>query len=70
MSTAKKFAGQTAVYGISTIASRVLTFFLTPLYTWAYPTAAYGILTTMYSYVSMTNALLSFGMGDYFFPLS
>ena len=67
LSTAKKFAGQTAVYGISTIASRVLTFFLTPLYTWAYPTAAYGILTTMYSYVSMTNALLSFGMETTFF---
>ena len=67
MSTAKKFAGQTAVYGISTIASRVLTFFLTPLYTWAYPTAAYGIITTMYSYVSITNALLSFGMESTFF---
>jgi len=67
LSTAKKFAGQTAVYGVSTIASRVLTFFLTTLYTWAYPTAAYGILTTMYSYVSMTNALLSFGMETTFF---
>jgi len=67
LSTAKKFAGQTAIYGVSTIASRVLTFFLTPLYTWAYPTAAYGILTTMYSYVSMTNALLSFGMETTFF---
>jgi O-antigen/teichoic acid export membrane protein len=67
LSTAKKFAGQTAVYGVSTIASRVLTFFLTPLYTWAYPTAAYGIITTMYSYVSMTNALLSFGMETTFF---
>lgn len=67
MSTAKKFAGQTAVYGVSTIASRVLTFFLTPLYTWAFPTAAYGIITTMYSYVSMTNALLAFGMESTFF---
>lgn len=67
MSTAKKFAGQTAVYGISTIASRVLTFFLTPVYTRAYATSAYGVLTTMYSYVSMTNALLSFGMETTFF---
>jgi len=67
LSTAKKFAGQTAVYGISTIASRVLTFFMTPIYTRAYATAAYGIITTMYSYVSMTNALLSFGMETTFF---
>ena len=67
MSTAKKFAGQTAVYGLSTIASRVLTFFMTPVYTRAYLTAAYGIITTMYSYVSMTNALLTFGMETTFF---
>lgn len=67
MSTAKKFAGQTAIYGLSTIASRVLTFFMTPVYTRAYLTAAYGIITTMYSYVSMTNALLTFGMETTFF---
>lgn len=67
MSTAKKFAGQTAIYGVSTIASRVLTFFLTPVYTAAYATAAYGIITIMYSYVSMTNALLTFGMETTFF---
>ena len=67
MSTAKKFAGQTAVYGISTIASRVLTFFMTPVYTRAYATAAYGIITTLYSYISITNALLAFGMETTFF---
>lgn len=67
MSTAKKFAGQTAVYGISTIASRVLTFFLTPFYTRVYPLGAYGIITTMYSYVSMLNAILTFGMETTFF---
>lgn len=67
MSTAKKFAGQTAIYGISTIASRVLTFFMTPFYTRAYALGANGIITTMYSYVSMTNALLTFGMETTFF---
>ena len=67
MSTAKKFAGQTAVYGISTIASKVLTFFLTPVYTRAYVTAAYGVITTLYSYISITNALLAFGMETTFF---
>jgi len=67
LSTAKKFAGETFIYGLSTIASRVLTFFLTPVYTRNYSTAAYGVVTTMYSYVSMTNALLSFGMETTFF---
>ena len=67
MSTIKKFAGQTAVYGISTIASRILNFFLTPIYTKVYPLKVYGIFTEMYSYASILNALLSFGMETTFF---
>lgn len=67
MSTAKKFAGQTAVYGLSTIAGRVLNFFLTPVYTRAYSTKVYGIFGNMYSYASMLNALLAFGMETTFF---
>ena len=67
MSTAKKFAGQTAVYGISTIAGRVLSFFLTPVYTKVYVTGTYGILTTMFSYASILNAVMAFGMETTFF---
>ncbi len=69
MSTAKKFAGQTAIYGVSTIAGRVLNFFLTPLYTSAkvYAPGAYGVLTTMFSYVSVLNSVLAFGMETTFF---
>jgi len=67
LSTAKKFAGQTALYGLSTIAGRVLNFFLTPVYTRAYSTKVYGIFGNMYSYASMLNALLAFGMETSFF---
>lgn len=67
MSTAKKFAGQTALYGLSTIAGRVLSFFLTPVYTRTYPTKIYGIFGNLYSYASMLNALLAFGMETTFF---
>jgi O-antigen/teichoic acid export membrane protein len=67
LSTAKKFAGQTAIYGLSTIAGRVLSFFLTPIYTRAYPAGVYGILTTMFGWVSILNAVLSFGMETTFF---
>jgi len=67
LSTLKKFAGQTAVYGVSTIASRILNFFLTPIYTKVYPKAVYGIFTEMYSYASILNAVLSFGMETTFF---
>ncbi|MCR8558460.1 oligosaccharide flippase family protein [Mucilaginibacter sp. BJC16-A38] len=67
MSIAKKFAGQTAIYGVSTIASRVLSFFLTPIYTRAYASGAYGVLTTMFSWASILNAVMAFGMETTFF---
>jgi len=67
LSTAKKFAGQTAVYGISTMAGRVLNFFLTPVYTRAYATGTYGILSTMFSWASILNAVMAFGMETTFF---
>ncbi|WP_184550005.1 oligosaccharide flippase family protein [Mucilaginibacter sp. FT3.2] len=67
MSTAKKFAGQTAIYGISTVVSKVLSFILTPIYTKAYVPKVYGIFTTMFSWVSILNPLLAFGMETTFF---
>ena len=67
MSTAKKFAGQTAIYGVSSIAGRVLSFFLTPVYTRAYAPGVYGVLTTMFSWVSILNAVMAFGMETTFF---
>jgi O-antigen/teichoic acid export membrane protein len=67
LSTAKKFAGQTVIYGLSTIAGRVLSFFLTPVYTRAYSAKVYGIFGSMYAYASMLNALLAFGMETTFF---
>jgi O-antigen/teichoic acid export membrane protein len=67
LSTAKKFAGQTAIYGLSTVAARSLNFLLTKLYVAVYPAKIYGIFTTMYSYASMLNAILAFGMETTFF---
>jgi len=67
LSTAKKFAGQTAIYGLSTIVSRTLTFFLTPLYVKVFPMGGYGIFTYMFSYASVLNAVLAFGMETTYF---
>ncbi|RYE28674.1 MAG: polysaccharide biosynthesis protein [Sphingobacteriaceae bacterium] len=67
MSTIKKFAGQTAIYGLSTVFSRVLNFFLTKLYVGVYPAKVYGIFTKMYSYASLLNAVIAFGMETTFF---
>lgn len=55
------------VYGISTIASRLLNFILTPIFTRSYGAAALGVFTKMYAYASMTNAVLAFGMETTFF---
>ncbi|TDG37742.1 polysaccharide biosynthesis protein [Pedobacter changchengzhani] len=67
MSVYKKFLGQTMVYGISTIFSRLFNFILTPIYTSVFPTNIYGIFTKMFSYVSIINPILAFGMETTYF---
>ena len=67
MSTARKFAGETTVYGLSTIIQRLLSSLLTPLYTRAYLPKVYSIFSTMFSYASIFQAILAFGMETTFF---
>lgn len=67
MSTVKKFAGQTAIYGSSTILSRLLNFIMTPVFLWAYTPGVYTIFTTLYAWASMINAMLAFGLETTFF---
>lgn len=67
MSVVKKFLGQTAVYGISTVFSRLFNFILTPIYTGKFAAGTYGIFTTMYAYASLINAVLAFGMESTYF---
>ncbi|MBS7566053.1 polysaccharide biosynthesis protein [Mucilaginibacter sp. Bleaf8] len=67
MSTAKKFAGQTAIYGLSTVVQKLLSSLLTPLYTYAYNPKVYSIFSTMFSYAAVFQALLTFGMETTFF---
>ena len=67
MSTAKKFAGQTAIYGLSTIISRMIYFVLTPIYTRTLPVGGNGIFTTLYGNASIVNAVLAFGMETTYF---
>ena len=67
MSVYKKFIGQTAVYGVSTVLSRLFNFILTPIYTKVYPKSVYGIFTNMYANASIINAVLAFGMESTYF---
>jgi O-antigen/teichoic acid export membrane protein len=66
----KQLAGQTVVYGLSTIVPRFLSFLLVPLYTWFFPAEEYGVVTELYAYVIVLNILLTYGMETAFFKFS
>lgn len=67
MGVLKKLAGQTVIYGLSTIISRLLNLFFTPFYTDVFPKGVYGIYTNLYAGVAFANVVLTFGMETTFF---
>ncbi|GAA4014158.1 polysaccharide biosynthesis C-terminal domain-containing protein [Hymenobacter fastidiosus] len=67
MGVAKKLVSQTAVYGVSSILGRVLTFLLVPLYTRTFAPAEYGVVTELFSYVAFFNILFTYGMETTYF---
>lgn len=67
MSTAKKFAGQTLIYGLSTIISRMIYFVLTPIYARTVSVSGNGVFTSLYGAASIVNAILAFGMETTYF---
>jgi O-antigen/teichoic acid export membrane protein len=58
----KRLGTETAIYGISTILGRFLTFILTPLYTYALSAADLGIVAYVYAYIAFLNVLYGYGM--------
>ena len=66
----KKLASQTAVYGLTSIISRLFTWFLVPLYTSKFTPDQYGIITEMYAYVAFLVVSLTYGMETAFFRFS
>ena len=67
MNPLKKLAGQTAIYGVSSIVGRLLNYFLVPFYSRLFIPAEYGIVGEMYSYVSLLIVILTYGMETTFF---
>ncbi|MFP5081216.1 lipopolysaccharide biosynthesis protein [Pedobacter sp. JCM 36344] len=67
MSAIKKFLGQTAIYGLTTVVSRMFNFILTPFFTGVFQPAVYSIFTKMYASASLVNAVLALGMESTFF---
>ncbi|MBC8084462.1 MAG: polysaccharide biosynthesis protein [Hymenobacter sp.] len=67
MSVAKKLASQAAIYGVSSIVGRVLTYFLVSVYTARFAPAEYGIVTDLYAYVAFFNVLYTYGLETAYF---
>lgn len=58
----KRLGTDTAIYGVSTVVGRFLTFLLTPFYTNVLPPAELGIVATVYAYIAFLNILYGYGM--------
>ena len=66
----EKLAKQTAVYGISTIVVRFLSYLLTPYYTRIFGQETYGIVTDIYALIPLALTLLMMGMESSYFRFS
>ncbi len=66
----EKLAKQTAVYGISTIVVRFLSYLLTPYYTRVFGQETYGIVTDVYALIPLALTLLTMGMESSYFRFS
>ncbi|HVD99647.1 MAG TPA: polysaccharide biosynthesis C-terminal domain-containing protein [Cytophagaceae bacterium] len=67
MSILKRLAGQTALYGLSSMLGRALNFLLVPFYTSVLLVGEFGVFTEMYAYVAFLNVVYLFGMETTYF---
>ncbi len=67
MSLLKKLAGETAIYGLSSIVGRVLNYLLTPLYTHLFIESDYGIVSELYALAGFLMVLFIYRMDTAFF---
>ncbi len=58
----KKLAGETAVYGLSTILARIVNFLFVPIYTRLLLPEQYGVVTELSAYIAMLQVLLVMGL--------
>ena len=63
----EKLAKQTAIYGISTILGRMLSYLLTPFYTRIFVEGEYGIITDIYALIPFALVVLTMGMESSYF---
>jgi O-antigen/teichoic acid export membrane protein len=70
MSNLKKLAGQTAIYGLSSILGRSINFLLIIIYTAYLTKAEMGSFTTLYALIGFLNIIFTYGMETSFFRFS
>jgi O-antigen/teichoic acid export membrane protein len=63
----KSLAGQTAIYGISSIAARMLNYLLTPYLTRVLTADGYGVVTAMYALIPFAIVMLTMGLETGYF---
>ncbi len=67
MNPFKKLAGDTAIYGISSIVGRFLNWGLAPYYTFVFIAEEFAVVTNLYAYVAFFLVLLTYGMETAYF---
>lgn len=67
MNPLRRLAGQTAIYGLSSIIGRLLNYLLVPIYTRVFFPSEFGVIAELYAYISFLNVLLTYGMETAFF---
>ncbi len=70
MASLKKLAGQTAWYGLSSIAARFINYLLTPYLTYKLSEATYGEQSIIYSAIPFLNVIFTYGMETAYFRFS
>jgi O-antigen/teichoic acid export membrane protein len=63
----RKLAGQTAIYGLSSIIGRVLGYLLVPLYVRVLTPFDFGTYTELFAYFTFLNILYTYGMETTYF---
>lgn len=58
----KKLAGETAIYGLSTILARIINFFFVPIYTRVLSQGGYGSYAEIMSYIAVFQVVLVLGL--------
>ncbi len=67
MNSFKKLAGDTAIYGTTSILGRILNWCLAPYYSFIFAPEVYAVVTNLYAYVAFFLVLLIYGMETSYF---